>query len=368
MKSTNSMNLSFKRIPRRKTIAIASFILGILATIIYYSMRNGMPGSVEIVQPEPTPYEIKRLKGYKNIQPVVSVESKVESEKLAPLKSELNQLLDSLKQAGTLSDASIYLKHLNKGYWMSINSDLRFHPASLMKVPLMLAVLKTVEADPSTLGKKITHHHQDGKVMLPQHFQGKAIQEDKTYTLHELLYYCIAESDNHATHALETNIDLQNVINLFGDIDLPIPDLHNNDYTITAGEYSSFISAIYFSAFISPELSEYASELMANSSFKAGISSGLPTGTKSWRKFGEWSRPGQAVELHESGVVYVDGRPFLLTVMTKGKDLDGLSKVLGHIAKIVYSRTSKMEFGTSSSKSCPVFVLKDYQNGCQEYL
>ncbi|MCF8245097.1 MAG: class A beta-lactamase-related serine hydrolase [Saprospiraceae bacterium] len=305
----------------------------------------GTPDDVNI-------YTIQRLKGFQNIQPVVSVGPQEESVKLQPLKNELEGLIDSLKKTGDVSAVSIYLKNFKRGRWISINADNEFHPASLMKVPLMLAVLKKAESMSGMLEKKIVYKKQPGKKMFGQHFQGPSIVEGGTYSIHDLIYYCAANSDNQATHALETNVDLSKVINLFEDIGLPKPDMQNGDYTISARDFSSFMETIFNAGFLSPEYSEYAAEMLGNSSFKEGFSKGMPANTKMWHKFGEWTRPeSQEAELHESGVFFVDGKPYLLTVMTRGKDLDKLTTVLQKIAGLTVRRVTKAPMSIARTTS-----------------
>jgi hypothetical protein len=42
------------------------------------------------------------------------------------------------------------------------------------------------------------------------------------------------------------------------------------------------------------------------------------------------------MQLHESAIIYVKDKPYLLTVMTKGKDNKTLSKLIGEISSTVY--------------------------------
>jgi beta-lactamase class A len=334
---------------RKRTVAIAFFAMGIFATLLIFTIRGKITiGANGALPHENGPsdvniYNIQRLKGFQNIQPVVTVGPQEESVRMQPMKNELITLIDSLKTVGMADNVSVYLKNFKRGGWISVNEKEAFHPASLMKVPLMLAVLKTAENSPGLLEKKIVYHKMPGKTMFQQHFQGPSITEGQTYSVHDLIYYCAANSDNNATHALETNIDLSKVINLFNDIGLPKPELQNADFTINARDYSSFMETIFNSAFLGPEYSEYAAEMLVNCHFKEGFSKGLPAGTKVWHKFGEWTRAGVPdVELHESGTIFIDGKPYLLTVMTRGKDLGKLALSLQKIAALVSNRLYKL--------------------------
>ncbi len=97
-----------------------------------------------------------------------------------------------------------------------------------------------------------------------------------------------------------------------------------------------FFKAIYNGAYLSLEYSEYAANLMSHSSFEEGFAKGFPPKTKMWRKFGEWRSPGEDFELHESGIVYIYGKPYHLTVMTKGKDTEKLAGAIRLVCGLVY--------------------------------
>ncbi|HNM27553.1 MAG TPA: hypothetical protein PKL15_19045, partial [Saprospiraceae bacterium] len=55
-----------------------------------------------------------------------------------------------------------------------------------------------------------------------------------------------------------------------------------------------------------------------------------------WHKFGEWRQVGYDYELHESGVFYIGDQPYLLTIMTKGKDTDKLAESIRILSGKVY--------------------------------
>jgi beta-lactamase class A len=52
-------------------------------------------------------------------------------------------------------------------------------------------------------------------------------------------------------------------------------------------------------------------------------------------KFGEAGNQFEK-QLHETGIIYLNSNPYLLSVMTKGKDNAQLSKLIGEISAAVY--------------------------------
>jgi beta-lactamase class A len=317
------------------TYSIFAFLSGIVLTLFFLNFANIWPTKEPL--PRPAAYSIQRIEGYKFVKPVLGVEPVNESNKLMPVKANLVKLIDSLKQAGLADDVSVYLREFERGRWIAINPEMEYHPASLMKVALMLCYLRMASADPSMLKQKIMYEKPPSGVISPQFYLDKTIELGKSYTIHELLYYMIAYSDNNATWVLADRFDNNRLRQLFKEFGLPEPVEDELKFTLNVKNYSYFFKAIYNSSILSPEFSEYAAELLNNCSFKDGFAKGLPPNTEMWHKFGEWTNPGQPSELHESGVFYWHGVPYLLTVMTKGKDNRNLAKVIQAIAGRVYN-------------------------------
>ncbi|GEM_PF-385099 len=341
---------------RRRTIAIAFFALGMGAMVAVLSLKSndeskslqgqqlGSPDDVSL-------YKIRRLKGFQNIQPVIAIVPQQESSRMQPLKTEMMQMIDSLRQENIVTNVSVFFKEFDNGDWISINEPELYHPASLMKVPLMLSVLKAAEATPGLLTQRLVFDKASDRADFTQHFSAPTIKIGESYSVHDLLFYAAAHSDNLATNLLSSNIEVGRVTNLFENIGLVKPEMDNIDYRMNTRDYSRFMETIFNSAFLGPEYSEYAAEMLANCSFKEGFAKGLPKDVRIWHKFGEYVKPGVEAELHESATIFLDGKPFLLTVMTRGKDLDQLAKVLQLIANRVAKRTIENGYGVVSIKA-----------------
>lgn len=85
---------------------------------------------------------------------------------------------------------------------------------------------------------------------------------------------------------------------------------------------------------------DYALSLLVQRNFNEGIVKQLPTDIKVARKFGEWGDANDPTnhQLHESGIVYIENNPYLLTVMTKGPAVQPLAHVISDISNIVYNK------------------------------
>lgn len=274
------------------------------------------------------------MNGFNYIKPIIYVDEECESEHLSSLKQRIIQIVDNYNKSNNAT-ASIYLREYNFNEWITVNGDEKYKPGSLFKVPLLIGILKINEDNPGFLNKRLTFDKPFGlnrKVL----YTSKSIQLGKTYTVSELLKYMIKYSDNNATALLESNIDLKVIQKLFSDIGLEVPNLYADNYFFTPREYSLFMHTIYNAGYLTIKDSEYAAALLNECEFKDGIAKGIPDNIKLAHKFGEEGDQNEK-QLHESAIVYLNKNPYLLTVMTKGKDYAKLSQLIGEISSAVYS-------------------------------
>ncbi len=332
--------------PKRWIFAIPLFLMGSLFTLLLERYHPDL-FTGNTASRKPSPNEIKSKKGYtvcrpkeySHIKPLAK-EQIDEAAAFLPLKHDLKGLIDSLRKAGMLTQASVYFREFDNRDWIAVNRDEQYHPASLMKVALLIAYLRNAQANPAMLKQELTYNTPPLTPINTQFYPAPAIEPVKKYTIHELLYYMIANSDNHATWVLASHFDQHILKKLFADFCLPEPVGNDLSFTLTAKEFSVFVKTIYTSSCLSPEFSEYAAQLMSNCHFKDGFVRGLPKDTRMWHKFGEWRSPGHDFELHESGIVFVDDEAYLLTVMTRGKDTNKQAAAISAIARKVYEHIS----------------------------
>lgn len=270
------------------------------------------------------------------IKPLMYVESPCQSARLEPLRKEISEVIEDFKSSGDLTDASVYLRDMEHSEWICVNEKLQFQPSSLIKVPVMMAYFRMAERDPGLLDRSFVAKLPDGIKPPKQTFTSQSITFGQTYTLRELLRYVIAYSDNNATAIINNEVDIPTVEHVFTDLGLPKPDLFSGpNFNMTAKDYAIFLRAIFNATYLSEKDSEYAASLMSQCDFDKGFRSGFPQGTKLFHKFGEGGNKTQH-QLHEAGVVYLNGLPYVLVVMTRGKVVSKLPKVIESVAKTVY--------------------------------
>jgi beta-lactamase class A len=323
-------------ISKKKALAavLVTSVLCSAATFLVVRKKSSSAQAVSNTASGECSYNIKRLSGYEYIKPLEYAEPENESALYSSFKSKVDALVAEKKKAGLLNNASVYLRDFKKGNWMSFQGKVPFHPGSLVKVPILISYLKFEEHRPGILNAPVTF--EAGQYIPSQSYNSKQIEVGKTYTIKELLEYMIKYSDNNATFLLKKNLDVAQFKKTYDNVGLPVPNIMDVNYSLSAEDFSVFLKVLFNAGYLSIANSEYAIKLLTECDFKEGFLKGLPTGTPVAHKFGEWGDGGVQHELHESGIIYLDGEAYILTVMTSGKNIQDLTKTIQEITQVFY--------------------------------
>lgn len=265
------------------------------------------------------------------------------------LKSLLENIINQNISKKEITSASIYFRDLQNGPTLGINEYVKFSPASLLKLPLLITYIDLGSDHPDLLDTKIGFDNLDED--LEQYYPSKVVALANTpYKIDDLLSYMIKYSDNNSYYALREylkQIDSSKDLLQQTFFDLGIIDpINNNDQTISVKSYSSiFIQMYHNSYFSNKDHSEKVLELLAESDFNDGLAKGLPKNIKLAHKFGERSSlPNSEKQLHDCGIIYYPKNPYLLCVMTRGKDFSKLSNFIGEVSSMVYREFDSRKF------------------------
>jgi beta-lactamase class A len=310
------------------------------ATYFYTTYRNSAQNEVAIqsatTELPMCSMEVKRLKGYKFVKPLMFVDNPCESDQFMSLKNKLSTIIESYKSAGKLQSASVYLKEFGTNDWLCINENEKYSPGSLLKVPELITLLKMNELNPGFLNKRVVYAHPFSTDKTPA-FLAKSIKLGQAYTVKELLTYMIAYSDNNATQLLNTVLDVKLFKKVFRDFGLAEPNWSANDYPISVRDYSLFIRAIYNASYLSIEDSEYAAELLSKCNFDKGMANVMPSNIKMAHKFGE-AGTDKVKQLHETAILYAGEKTYVFTIMTKSDNLSTLPDVIKSLSTEVFNQ------------------------------
>ena len=332
------------RIVVRRKHLIYTFIITVVLSIVstfyitekFFTYENDSKNALD--QYRVCEDKVIRNKNYKFTSPILYIENECESPSLNPLKSSLQNVIDQYIANQKIHTASIFLKKFNTNESLLINNNEKYAPGSLLKISIMIAILKMSEKDNELLNKKITFI-QTSKNNKVQTIVSNSIKIGQSYSIKELLKYMIVYSDNNAASLIAKNIDGNIIKSLFSDIGLNVPDLNSNDLFLNINELSFFMRVIYNGSYLTNANSEFALELLSHGDYKNGLLKDIPSDIIVAHKFGE---SGNEVEkqLHETGIIYANNNPYLITVMTKGNNRDELAYFISEISKIVYQYNS----------------------------
>jgi beta-lactamase class A len=333
-------NLFHKPLPAH--YLLLAFLGGVLLMLLYsriYMQKSGVAHT-----PEKTgDVTSGRLESadFEYVKPLLYIDRKEESKVFSSLKYKLEEQVQALKTAGTVTEVGVYVREFNHGDWMGIGEDISFHPGSLFKVPVMIAALRIAERDSAFLNKKIPFFLPKDKVLPVQNYITDSLIQGRTYTISDLLKYTIVHSDNRAYWLLSQQLDWNVVNKVHTDIskDLPKRGAEDGLARTNARSYSKLLIALYNATYLKPELSEYAMHILAECKFDQGLKKGMPSTVKLAHKFAEWDN-GSQFELHESGIVYLEGKPYVITIMTKGTKRADLPSAIAALAKTLYEGLS----------------------------
>jgi len=239
-----------------------------------------------------------------------------------PLRNEISQehfivnfqpLRESLQKIATESDADvgIYFEFLNTGANISINQDTRFWPASLIKLPTALAVLKKIERGEWHYNNKLVLFEQDKDDRYGDLYKKPVGSQ---FTIEELLEELIIHSDDTAHRIFMRNLDGDNFIEILEG--LGMETLYDQDYNITAKEYSRIFRALFTSSFLKREYSQKLLDMLARTPFTEFLAKPIPDQILFSHKIGEHDVEKTYLD---AGIVYVPQRPYIITVMVKIK-------------------------------------------------
>ncbi len=258
-------------------------------------------------------------------------------------RNEINDRVDSLKERYDISFISLYFRDLNNGPWLGINEKEEFIPASLLKVPLVISLFRYAQDNKDIFNKKIflTKDYVDNS--YPQNSGSALVQmkEGEEYSLLEVAERTLVYSDNLGVNLILDNVPPNYLEELY--LTLGGDGISSN---VRVKDYASFFRLLYNSSYLDRNLSEKLLSILSKTEYKDGIVAGIPKDIIVAHKFGEYtvdeafdggvSLLTTEAQLHDCGIVYLPERPYILCVMTRGKDIDSQEKAIAELSKMIY--------------------------------
>lgn len=266
----------------------------------------------------------------------------IEKYEYIQVKQNILAYLEKEKEENKLTRFSVYFRDLDNGPTFGINEKDGFVPASLLKLPLMIAYYRSKDEGKDLMKDKLKFDWEVAPVGEQYNFKPKMQAETGVqYTAEELISYMIKYSDNASylvllQHLRNSYPDSDYLLDTFKDIGIIDPGSVYEE-SINTKSYASLFRALYNASYLSKKSSEESLETLLGVDFKDGLNMGIPRNIKIAHKFGErGSLPDNQKELHDCGIVYFPQNPYLLCVMVEGADYTNMSAAIGHVSKLVY--------------------------------
>ena len=287
-----------------------------------------------------------RQSGFKYINPLLECEIETkEVGSLGLLKKKVAEFIDQKSGDNIIISASVYFRDLNNGPWFGLNEKEGFSPASLLKVPILITYFSAAEKDSQLLDKKIIF---TGKltedIAVPDIDSGDEMVVGQSYSVRELMRRMIVFSDNDAKNLLLLNLDAKIFDQCYRDLGITIPDVRTPEDFMSVKDYASFFRMLFNASYLNRGFSNAALEILTEVEFKDGLMSGVDKNVEVAHKFGErvnMINGREVKQLHDCGIVYYPGHPYLICVMTRGQNFGEMAEVIKDISRIVYDEVER---------------------------
>lgn len=255
------------------------------------------------------------------------------TEKMPVVEAKIQRLMSEYKSI----DPSVLVWEFDSGKYVDINAAKPYSAASIIKIPVLIQLFKSIEANQLTIYDEMyltPYFVASGSGSLQTKPVGTKLSID------ELARMMITESDNSATNMLMSAVggmpDVNNGIRSWGlkntHIQTWLPDLDGTNFT-TANDLATMLYNLDNPGFLNINSREYIVDYMSHVHNDRLIPAGLPKGTPFIHKTGDIG-----TMLGDAGIVYMpDGKKYICVIMANRPYNSALGKdFIQKASKIVY--------------------------------
>lgn len=263
----------------------------------------------------------------------------------------------SAKLATTLNHMSadydgvmgIFVKDLTSGQTFSVNPDTIFPQASSIKIPLLIELMRQAQSGKIDLNTRVDIHRDalvGGSGVLQFFSDGGS-----SVSIHDLAILMILLSDNSATNLLIDRVDMNNVNSMLDALGLRNTRLARKMIDIAAEqsdrenhstprEMAALLEQLYAGKLLDAGYTKATLEILEypkESPLHAGVPENIAVAEK----------PGSLNGAQcDSGIVLLEGRPFVISVMTTYNRVDGNAAITG-VSRVVFDYFDRLAHANS---------------------
>lgn len=234
------------------------------------------------------------------------------------LKKDLEAYLATQKANGNLQRAAVAFRYPDGEASFDINGSDLYAPGSLLKVPIMIAVYKQAQEDPSLLSRTVAHGVD-------------------LYTVQQLVEKMIVDSDNAAREVLLKLIqqmapDGRPLVAMSAELRLGEATPGKEDF-LRVGTYAALLRTLYDASYLNKAMSQKALALLTQTRYENGVVAGIPDDLPVAHKFGIREDRNQ---IHDCGIVYVPQHPYIICVMTEAPTTTQGENVIKELSRMTH--------------------------------
>ena len=276
------------------------------------------------------------------------------------------RIADRIAQVPAAQVAVSY-RDLGRSDSLDMNADVDFHAASTMKIPVMIEVLRSVDAGRLSLDQRVLlvnrfHSIVDGS---PYGLDSGSDSDSSVYThvgdrvaVRDLLEQMIVRSSNLATNALIALVGAEQAdatahalgathMRVLRGVEDGKAFAAGRNNTTTSADLAVLLEHVERGDALLPASAGLMKEILLRQEFNDEIPAGVPKGTPVAHKTGSIT-----ATLHDAAIVYPTGRaPYVLVVLTRAiPDEKVATRLIADISRLVWAYAT---LGESSRGALP---------------
>ena len=221
----------------------------------------------------------------------------------------------------------LYVVNLKTGFSYGVNEKEIFEPASLNKLPLMIAMYLQAEDGSLDLDTKYELKNSD-KVSGSGSLFSKP--EGSEFSYRELIEYMGKESDNTAFNIAKGILDEEFINETVYKVGMDDTVIMGEDQKTTPQDIGIFFEKAWAENLISAEHKDELLSYLTDTIYESWIPEGVPDTTRVSHKFGK-----ETHVVNDAGIVFADD-PFVLVILSKGVVEREADVVFPELAEMVH--------------------------------
>ncbi len=261
---------------------------------------------------------------------------------ISGLEQHVSEIIEKKKKEKLVSRVGVFYRDLTTRRWFGINADAEFYPASLAKLPLGITYFKVADLEPQvldqvlplTIQKEYTNEGQKVSVDSP-------MVPGQSYSVRRMIEDLLEYSDNRPIGPLLSFMRQDVWKKVYADFGIrKQKDNGEEEWSVTPRVISNVLRSLYNGSYLDLGSSQELLEIMTRARYSRGIVAGVDHDVLVAHKFGEATMVeadgSYTPTLHDCGIVYKPDAPYILCVMTEGKDFAQLEFAIAEISKVVF--------------------------------